>query len=887
MNNNALSIDSTPLSSHDIFQKFERSSIEQTMTLAAQLVETSGSSIIMLPKKQQWVKIHNLHSLHRFSQGDDSVFKATMLQSGILELFHPIQLHSEQKGEVYNNPKYYASTPLQSSNGEKLGVLAVFDGEPKSPLTDEQRMLLILLARQFADLYQNTRTPQHNTDIADQNIHVSDQNIKASNQDIDVPAQEPKASIPHLETSGSASQSQEPPLTFNSDDLTEPIQTSALKNLQFQELRSRLNDIEQIRGLARIGSWELCLPEEEVTWSEEMRKIFQVNPTFRPTLENELLFYTSDSNQQKRAALLAATQDGTSWELELQITRANGDNAWIKSYGIPEMQNGTCTRIYGTVQDITSVKVMDAGLIAAKEEAELANKAKSEFLANMSHEIRTPLNGVIGFTDLLTKTKLNETQHQYLGIISQSSNALLNTINDILDFSKIEAGKLEIHSTRCNLHELLGESADVVKYQVQSKRLEFLLNIAPNVSKVVWVDEVRIKQILINLLGNAVKFTEAGEIELKIQLIAGTTPGSQTYRFSVADTGIGIHPDKILKIFEAFSQEDASVTKKYGGTGLGLTISNRLLELMGSKLEVSSTLGKGSVFFFDLVLKTEAAEASVEQSYEAINKVLIVDNNANNRTIIHKMLLLNQIDSIEVSSGMEAVDLIATGEHFDVILMDYHMPDIDGLETIRKIKDSFRDSALEPAFILLHSSSDELTVQECERLNVNHRLMKPIKIKDLYNSLNSLISNTKQSQHAPGKQIETIEGSFNIIIAEDNAVNMLLAKTIVKKIAPEVVIFEATTGVEALDIYSREQIDIILMDVQMPDMNGYIATREIRSIAQRNQIPIIALTAGNVKGEREKCISCGMNDFISKPVVANTIARCLRKWLNVLPDRQS
>ncbi len=847
MNNNAPSPELTSSPSNNTFQKLEKFYIERTTTLAAQILETSRSGIILSAKKQHWIEIDGFHKLHTFSHEDDTLFRASISQAGVLELFHPIQA-VHQTGEAYNSLKYYAATPLLHANGDKLGILAVFDDQVKSPLTEKQRTLLMLLARHFTDLYENAQTTAQNIDLPNKAVKP-DQNSALNRS-------------------------------------SENFQSEKVNDDQLQQLRTKLDDVEKIRSLAHIGGWEITLPEKQLTWSGEMRKIFQVRSTFQPTIENELSFYTPASKQERLTAFQTATQDGTSWSLELQITRANGENAWIKSYGIPEMQNGSCIRIYGTVQDITSVKVMDAGLLAAKEEAEFANKAKSEFLANMSHEIRTPLNGVIGFTDLLTKTKLNETQHQYLGIISQSSNALLNTINDILDFSKIEAGKLEIHSTRCNLHELLGEAADVVKYQVQSKRLEFLLNIAPNVSKFVWVDEVRIKQILINLLGNAVKFTETGEVELKIQLVGGTLPENQIYRFSVSDTGVGIHPDKMLKIFEAFSQEDASVTKKYGGTGLGLTISNRLLELMGSKLEVYSTVGKGSLFFFDLILKTEAQESSVEQSYEAINKVLIVDNNANNRTIIHKMLLLNQIDSIEVSSGMEAVDLIATGEHFDVILMDYHMPDIDGLETIRKIKESFRDSALEPAFILLHSSSDELTVQECEKLNVNHRLMKPIKIKDLYNSLNSLISNTKQTQHAPGKQIETIEGSFNIIIAEDNAVNMLLAKTIVKKIAPDVVIFEATTGVEALEIYKRERIDIILMDVQMPDMNGYIATKEIRSISQRSQIPIIALTAGNVKGEREKCISSGMNDFISKPVVANTIARCLRNWLAIQIDQQ-
>lgn len=649
---------------------------------------------------------------------------------------------------------------------------------------------------------------------------------------------------------------------------------------EIQNLSSKLQEVEQLRQLSCIGSWNIDLVNQNCTWSKTMCEIFKVPENFQPTLEHEHAFYTPESTSKKLVAIQAAMEQGKSWQLELEIAIDNNSTSWIKSYGIPEFQNGVCTRLYGTVQDITAIKAVEAGLLAAKEDAEQANRAKSEFLANMSHEIRTPLNGIIGFTELLSKMNINETQQEYLGIITQSGDALLNTINDILDFSKIEAGKLEIHYAKSNLHELLRESADVIKYQVQSKELELIINIAPDTAKFVWVDEVRVKQILINLLGNAVKFTEFGEIELKLQPLSAPLPEHVTYRFTVSDTGIGIQPEKLLKIFEAFSQEDASTTKKYGGTGLGLTISNKLLQLMGSKLEVTSRPDQGSAFSFELTLKTEVEDADNDQRFNSINRVLIVDNNANNRTIIDKMLQLNEIASHEVSSGEEAVQLIQDGEVFDVVLMDYHMPDMDGLETIKKMKEILNDPVIEPSFILLNSSSDETTIQECRRLNIDYRLMKPIKIKDLYSALNTMITKTK---HVPlpavNKTLELITLSFNIIIAEDNAINMLLARTIVKKIAPNARIFEATNGVEALNIYQEVGIDIILMDVQMPDMNGYIATKEIRSIPRLKQVPIIALTAGNVKGEREKCISSGMNDFISKPFAATTIAQCLKNWL--------
>lgn len=823
---------------------------EKGLELASFLCDTSGASLTLLPEKRRWQKVENIHTSGTFSYNDDPYFRHILECQTITELFEPpVEIESLSTNDFYDTLNYYAGVPLFSSKGERIGSLAVFNRSLKPPLNGHQRKLMTLLGSQLVALYEAIEKKQN------------------CNQ----PSRESKAEeyIFELEDLQTKSFEQGSELTTNTE----------IRQIQY--LKSKIRDIEHTRCLSLVGSWVIDLNTSTCLWSGMMLQIFQLEKDTKPTIEDELSYYTPQSRALRIAAFHAAIQEGKSWNLELQITRNDGSNAWLRSYGIPEIQDGICKRVFGTAQDITSVKNIEAGLVAAKEEAELANKAKSEFLANMSHEIRTPLNGIIGFTDLLTKTDLNETQQEYLNIVAQSSNALLNTINDILDFSKIEAGKLEIHQTKSSLHELIGESADVVKYQVQSKRLELIVDISTNAAKIVWVDEIRLKQILINLLSNAVKFTEVGEISLRLHpMTSEDFNGVVTYRFSVTDTGIGIQPDKLLKIFEAFSQEDASTTKKYGGTGLGLTISNKLLELMGSKLEVLSLPGKGSLFFFDLKLKTEASEMVRVQSYDGINKVLIVDNNSNNRTIINRMLLLNKIESQEASSGMEAINLIAEGGQYDVILMDYHMPNMDGLETIRRMKKIFGNPLIEPAFVLLHSSSDEVILRECGRLQVTHRLMKPIKIKDLNNILNNLISNAETIQHIKAKRAEAIAESFNIIIAEDNAVNMLLAKTIVKRIAPNAVIFEATNGVEAVEIYSKENIDIILMDVQMPDMNGYIATKEIRKISSHRQIPIIAFTAGNVKGEKEKCLSSGMNDFITKPVVASTIEASLKKWLN-------
>ncbi|MVM33267.1 PAS domain S-box protein [Spirosoma sp. HMF4905] len=548
--------------------------------------------------------------------------------------------------------------------------------------------------------------------------------------------------------------------------------------------------------------------------------------------------------------------------------------------------DGSIGGIMMFTQDITESCRQRDELKKAKQLAEQASVAKSEFLANMSHEIRTPLNGVIGFTDLVLKTSLNETQHQYLSIVDQSANALLGIINDILDFSKIEAGKLELAVEKVDIYEISSQAADIITYQAQHKGLEVLLNLPADLPRFIYIDSVRLKQILVNLLSNAVKFTEKGEIELKINPLTDPVQEYVTLHFEVRDTGIGIKPEMQERIFDAFSQEDASTTKKYGGTGLGLTISNKLLGLMDSRLELVSTPGEGSCFSFDVRLKTELGDPINWQGIDQIKHVLIVDDNAHNRLILRQMFLLRNISVEEASNGFEALQLLAQNKQYDVILLDYHMPYMDGLETIEKIRANFSSATDKQAIILLHSSADdERLIKASESLAINQRLVKPVKMTDLFRALSRLDRQHEQPLPMEIDDPSTQVGThvMKVLLVEDNKVNQLLARTFLTKLIPNAQIWEAINGQEAIDMYQQQKPDLVLMDVQMPVMNGYEATQRIRELEQGRRIPIIALTAGTVKGEREKCLAAGMDDFITKPIVEKSMASLLQKWLATDP----
>ncbi|SKC23565.1 response regulator [Alkalitalea saponilacus] len=544
-----------------------------------------------------------------------------------------------------------------------------------------------------------------------------------------------------------------------------------------------------------------------------------------------------------------------------------------------------------TITDITLEMTENGRLKKVKEDAEAASRAKSDFLSNMSHEIRTPLNGVIGFSELLVGTKLSGIQRKYMENIHVSAKSLMDLINNILDFSKIEAGKLELYPEEIDLLQTLDTVIEIVRFNAHKKDLELIVNIAPDLPFNVKVDELRLRQVLINLISNAIKFTEIGEVELQVKLLEIDKPNSVAkFRFLVRDTGVGVSKSDKQKLFKAFSQVDNLASRRYGGSGLGLVISNMLLQKMNSKIQMESHPGRGSRFYFDLNLELVNPEPLPVLKLKGLKNVLVVDDHPVSRSVIVEMLSYHNVKVSQAEDGVDAIRMVSEEHGSDLIIVDYQMPYINGLDVIRKIMDMSSKKSVQQVFILLCSSSDDFTVfEQDEKLNIYEKLIKPVKPDEFYRvlskidgSLTNKSSSKSRFRGTDKKNIYSLD-SVTILLAEDDNINMMLTAEIVLQLFPKATLVKAYNGNRAVELYKEKNPDLILMDLNMPVLGGLEATREIRNSEGLNakQTPIIALTAKVQDETLTDCREAGMDAYVTKPIELDKLSKTL---IELMPD---
>ncbi|MCK9261545.1 MAG: response regulator, partial [Azoarcus sp.] len=652
----------------------------------------------------------------------------------------------------------------------------------------------------------------------------------------------------------------------------------ALQKKQHSELLAARDQLLMAAEVAELGIWTWNVLSNEMQWNDRMFEFYGLPLSLRHTglkYEHWHARVHPDDIDAVSAGVVAAIKGDGVIDETFRAFDGEGNIRYLQAGAQVERDvTGQALRITGINRDITAQRELERGLLRAKEEADAASAAKSSFLANMSHEIRTPMNAVLGMLQLVRQTELSSRQHEYLKKAQYAATSLLGLLNDALDYSKIEAGKLQLEAHAFELDELMNGLGVVLSANRGHKDVELMFDVDPGLPDVLVGDTLRLQQVLINLAGNALKFTPHGQIVVSVSALERPGEDGVRMRFSVTDTGIGISADHLETIFEAFEQAEASTTRRFGGTGLGLVICRRLVRLMGGELEVRSEPGKGSCFWFDLVLGVPADIPAPDGAHSAGPwlRVLVVDDNPVMSEILNRTLEGQGWSVACVNTGQQAVERVREAqsgdEAYDVVLMDWRMPELDGLSAARLI-DEEREGKQGPVVIMITGfESEVLAATDRGRAEpFAGILIKPVTPRQVVNAVQAAIGGRARAteQHVPGRQIERLAG-LRILVVEDNELNREVAEALLS--SEGAIVSLAECGVDGVrnTLDAVPPFDAVIMDVQMPDIDGLEAARRIRADGRYPDLPILAMTANVSQRDRDACIAAGMNDHVGKPI---------------------